>query len=486
MIDATLFDQWLQRITTEMQPSGATNSASSYWKRYFHFDTRLTEDSIIKWRQRLLDSDYIRSHAFYPFLRHEVIKKTFGDIPVQNALGEIRHIRAKLRVKPTRPICYAAHQDALIYAWYAFNLHQLLEKKIDEAKVNEHVIAYRSADGRCNIHFAKEAFDFVSDKGECVALAFDVKSFFDTLDHGIVKQSWCRLLDRPRLPPDHYTVFKSMTKFRFVRLEKLKQELGEEEFEARRKSTGRFSYPPDFRKRIRPLIETNPTKGIPQGAPLSAVLSNMYMLEADKIFAGFAEHYGGYYRRYCDDILMIVPTVDEQQAHRIINETMTALNLCINGDKTEIRRFKQEKGKLTCYDENGKFRPLQYLGLEFDGREIRLRSASLSKFHHRLRRNVRQAGGMAFGKRSYANGKMVQGSEKILKRTLYTKYSLLGNRNFTSYARKAYEITHSAAIRKQYLHSIELVNECVAIETARRKHIIQKALLKQHEADTLI
>ncbi len=473
MSDTLLFDQWLERVTSDIDSSGALNSASSYWKRYFHFDTRLTLAKIEPWQKRLLDPTYVRSHSFYPFIKHEIIKKHFGKISIQNAKGEIRALRTKLQVKPTRPICYAAHQDALIYAWYAFKLHLLLEQQIQTAGLDDCIIAYRSVGQKCNIHFAKEAFDFVREQKKCVALAFDVKSFFDTLDHEIVRRSWCRLLGEARLPADHFTIYKSMTKFRFIKLDALKRTLGEEEFEERRRA-GRLSHPADFRKRIVPLIETNKEKGIPQGAPLSAVLSNLYMFEADKILAEFAKMYGGYYRRYCDDLLLIVPTADEPEAFLAMREAMVALGLCLNDDKTEIRYFDVKTnanslGELDCLDEHGKADSLQYLGLEFDGREIRLRSASLARYHHRLRRNVRQAGGMAFGRRAYSDGRIAPGNGKILKRALYEKYSSIGGRNFITYAGRAYSITGSAAIKKQYNKSVALISQCVATETARRQ-----------------
>jgi len=468
MSDALQFEQWLERVNEDIEFQDELNSVSNYWKRYFHFDARLKVDDLSKWQKRLLDPDYIRQYAFYPFLRHEVIKKRFGKVSVQSASGERHEVRVKLKKKPTRPICYAAHQDSLIYAWYGFKLHQLLEAQIIEAGINECVIAYRSLNQKCNIHFANEAFSFVQAQQSCVALAFDVKSFFDTLDHDIVKQSWCRLLNDVRLPKDHFTVYKSMTKFNFVRLESLKKELGEEEFELRRKS-GRLSYPSDFRQRVVPLIETNLKEGIPQGAPLSAVLSNLYMFEADKVLSGFAALYGGYYRRYCDDLLLIVPIVDEPEAHQVMLETMKALNLRINKDKTEIRYFNSNANSFDCVDEYGKKAALQYLGLEFDGCEVRLRSASLARYHHRLRRNVRQAARMAFGRRAHLDGKLAPKNGKILKRTLYEKYSLLGNRNFVTYARKAFKITGSQAIKKQCDRSVALVNQCVIAETARRK-----------------
>ncbi|RZK27585.1 MAG: hypothetical protein EOO61_23230, partial [Hymenobacter sp.] len=145
MSDALQFDQWMQRINEDIEFQGAsdTDSASDYWKRYFHFDARLRIDKLDTWQQRLLDPGYVRRYAFYPFLRHEIVKKRFQSVIVQNPQGKRYTVRVKYKNKPTRPICYAAHQDSLIYAWYGFKLHQLLEAQIVAAGIDECAIAYR-------------------------------------------------------------------------------------------------------------------------------------------------------------------------------------------------------------------------------------------------------------------------------------------------------------------------------------------------------
>ncbi|MGO4781271.1 hypothetical protein AB4084_37885, partial [Lysobacter sp. 2RAB21] len=52
----------------------------------------------------------------------------------------------------------------------------------------------------------------------CVALGFDVKDFFGSLDHAILKASWASLVGANSLPSDHYAVFKSLTKHASVEL----------------------------------------------------------------------------------------------------------------------------------------------------------------------------------------------------------------------------------------------------------------------------
>ena len=47
--------------------------------------------------------------------------------------------------------------------------------------------------------------------------------------------------------------------------------------------------------------------GIPQGAPISDLIANFYLLEFDKVMANYAQAQGGRYMRYSDDILLILP-----------------------------------------------------------------------------------------------------------------------------------------------------------------------------------
>lgn len=71
-----------------------------------------------------------------------------------------------------------------------------------------------------------------------VVIAFDIKGFFDNLDHTILKNSWRHALglqENELLPKDHYNVFKAITKFSHVELEKI-FDLFQKEMIVRRKS----------------------------------------------------------------------------------------------------------------------------------------------------------------------------------------------------------------------------------------------------------
>jgi RNA-directed DNA polymerase len=227
----------------------------------------------------------------------------------------------------------------------------------------------------------------------------------------------------------------------------------------------RFVFPEQFRAQLLPKQATNKEIfGIPQGAPLSAVLSNLYMVTLDVALQKVAQACGGIYRRYCDDLLFVVPPGQEIVAEAAVRRELAELQLVLNEKKTERRFFTQNPTQvMTCMDERGQPASLQYLGLEFCGKTILLRSSSLARYHQRLRRGVRKAVRMAKGQRGLQEG-------KVFKRALYRRFSHLGKFNFIRYAKRAHHITGSQAIKKQVRGSIELINKLVDQEIKRQEY----------------
>lgn len=465
MTDFELFQQWLQklkdRIENKKQFGPKKNSASLIGKRYLHFDHPVTVKEAEEASGFLLDTKKVSSHTFYPFIKLVINRERY-------LTDKIARTRVKHPEGPkNRPICYASHHDSLIFSWYAHKIDYLLEKEIKQLGLNECVLAYRST-GLNNVKFAKSVFDYVSNKEECAVLAFDVSKFFDTISHKYLKEAWVALLHCESLPRDHYIIFKAMTKFRFVSLESIQAYLSKEKIQYCEK-IGRYFYPEDFRKYLAPLQETNPDAfedkkyGIPQGSPLSAVLSNVYMMTMDLQLNYFANHIGGIYRRYCDDLLLVVPAGFVADAERLVENEFTRLKLTINSKKTERRFFAPYGERLKCVDEFGNQSTLQYLGLEYDGKDVRIRPASLTRYHQRMKKGVRSAVRKALGKKSAAK---IKG--QVFKRTLYEKYTHLGSSNFLSYVSNAYKHTNSLIIKGQVAGRIERVNFYVKQELIRQ------------------
>ncbi|EKN6348073.1 hypothetical protein DVP78_23250, partial [Yersinia enterocolitica] len=200
-----------------------------------------------------------------------------------------------------------------------------------------------------------------------------------------------------------------------------------------------------FRNNVRKskLIEKNKSgHGIPQGSPISALLSNIYMLNFDIDMRNYVNSVGGDYYRYCDDMLFIVPLDQINKVAGIAEKELFKLKVTLNIKKTELRTFTSTSEIITAD------KPLQYLGFLFDGHNIYLRSSSLSRYSDRMRRGVRLAKATMKSKNKtrVARG-MVKKS--LFKEKIYARYAHVGKRNFLTYGYRAARIMESSTIRKQ-------------------------------------
>ena len=182
--------------------------------------------------------------------------------------------------------------------------------------------------------------------------------------------------------------------------------------------------------------------GIPQGTAISALLSNLYMIEFDAAANAFAKRHGGRYMRYCDDILFIVPQASADAANTFCINELSKLKLSANPSKTDICVFSRVGNRQTTK------RSLQYLGFLFDGEQILIRSAAFAKFSSRMR------GGVSLAKqtmRSRNKTRRIMGAaeQPLYLRKIFSRYSHLGKRNFLRYGYAAAEQMKSKAIRRQ-------------------------------------
>jgi Reverse transcriptase (RNA-dependent DNA polymerase) len=304
---------------------------------------------------------------------------------------------------------YASRRDSCIYTHYRSLLSEAYEKELVQRGIGSSILAYRriprlhAKGNKSNIHFAADAFNEISKMGDCVVYTLDVSKFFDTLDHSRLKRQWMQLMGFKTMPPDHYRVFRSITKFACVDREKLYWALGFIGVKSAGPSP-RFGYKVKrvpmqvcrgnvFRSKISPLIKTNSEVfGIPQGSPMSDVLANLYMLDFDTEMSRQMSQLGGSYRRYSDDILVVVPGHSDDMSDRLnsIENLLShrAGNLKIQSTISTVHKFSKESG--TCErkcdllqgtaGKNG----LEYLGFRFDGRHVFIRDSTRSRLQRKM------------------------------------------------------------------------------------------------------
>lgn len=169
------------------------------------------------------------------------------------------------------------------------------------------------------------------------------------------------------------------------------------------------------------------------------------MLDFDSKMKVALEEQGGYYFRYCDDMLFITKTELRDNVEKFALNEIKQLTLEINTKKTEIRDFYRYGGQFRCKDKKS----LQYLGFTYDGERKLIRSAALAKFSNRMKAGVRSANKTVSRKNHefLINGQPP--TEKLKKKKLYERYSHLGGRNFLKYGYRAAKIMKSSAIKKQ-------------------------------------
>lgn len=462
----------------------------------------------------------LKSHDFIPLVK--ILQKTprykWQD-DKEMADGGKYDLETKIR-----PISFASHFDTYVYGFYSLALTNVYQNYIHKNGFQEVVLAYRNdLDGKCNIQFAKEAFDQVksaiAQNGCCAVIALDIKGYFDHIDHSILKKMWCTVIDEDDLPIDQYKIFRSLTKYSYVNytsfLKHFKINLGRIEKEQKKKYPGRKIIPKgyqslfdlipndlngsSFLNKMELLRKTNlitlnsnkdgslSQKGIPQGTAMSAVLSNIYLAEFDESVFNKGIKEGFIYRRYCDDLLIICkPSEVNNIKSYLIKLINDEYKLTIQNSKTEVIDFKASQSgqirsykrffndKLETFEElpnrNENFKNLQYLGFEFNGKNIYIRPGSLSRYFRKMKARIVKTISMAYSENSKA--------DKIFKHQIYSRYSHFGKRNFLSYAKNASKkyYLNSDRKRKEGMDSVSIRRQIAA-----HMRILNQEILKTSE-----
>lgn len=401
---------------------------------YLHFDKPISLEHAL---DIITNPNTVATHPFLPFI-------TFTSTTFK--VHKDKGTNAIAKTLKERPIAYSSHIDSHIYSYYAGILDYLYEEQLHTYNISKNVLAFRAL-SKSNIEFANEAFQEIKARGNCSVVALDLSKFFDTLNHSLLKDAWCRLLATDTLPEDHYAVFKAITKYSKVDKERVYDLMNVPKNNAKyaKKTRKQICSFKEFRNKVRKSNLIVPNKadfGIPQGSPISALLSNIYMLNFDIEMYEYVSSLGGEYFRYCDDMLFIVPTHEKNNVAGEAEKKLIKLKVSLNVKKTEIREFKLTPIKIVCD------KPLQYLGFIFDGENIFLRSSSLSRYSDRMKRGVKLAKATMKRKNKIRKYKGLPDKE-LFKEKVYARYAHVGKRNFLTYGYRASRIMKSNSIRKQ-------------------------------------
>ncbi len=412
-------------------------------RTYAHFDKRLSFNSA--WH-KISNPKYIETHSFYPFFKYTL---TF------NKYNKCDGIKEK-----TRDVAYASHIDRYVYMFYSYKFNKVYNKKLSMLDMDKNVIAYRDNIGKNNIHFSKEAFDFMKDNNPCYVMIGDFTGFFDNLEDKYLKKMLCSLLEVNNLKNDYYAVFKNITKYSYWDIKDLfylhNLSSDNKDFQKSLKILNEKDTVlnlNEFRKNKRKYLKINKEGfGIPQGSPISAVLSNIYMLDFDLKIKTWVENLEGKYMRYSDDFIIIIPKKNIQNSNLILNfienEVANIPKLELQTSKTyfyefinntiskiKINRNESNKSKTEICCSKANKSSIDYLGFTFDGNYVYIRDKTISKYYRRLNKKIKTI--------IKCNG-ITKNGNKISCKNLYEKYSIKGatnnKGNFISYVQRATKI----------------------------------------------
>lgn len=411
------------------------------YKRYPHLDNR------VHWRfikSQVEKPDYIIHHAFYPFIHY--IKK-MRKYP-QKYLS-VEHPEQTNRDAPKeRDIMYSSHIDRYIYEYYSFQINKRYNAYAKQAGINRCAVAYRNNHhGKSNIHYAKEAFDFIRKVGSAFIVIGDFTKYFDKIDHGYLKQQLCNLLSTDKLSNDYYAVFRSITKYSWLELDEIQEFKGLDKKGLN--GLERIFTPEEFRLFKKMHLKTNKSGcGIPQGSAISATLSNVYLMDFDKSINNYVTSHAGFYRRYCDDFIIVLPLHDKQHNQSAIDYIFHAQKsikgLELQPEKTQVYEYDNQHiincNSIYLPDTNNSKNLISYLGFTFDGRTVAIRSKTIAKYYERMYHKIDN---ITKNHRRSPSGKVIP------LRNLYRLYSYKGkyvdrnNRkqgNFLSYVDRAMKV----------------------------------------------
>lgn len=448
-----------------------------YKNRYYvHFDKKIdfVDGKLPLYiKQNIESSSWVKSHGFYPFVKYPKHNYKYNKDKTVNPKTKDKTVK---KVTPkTRDLMYCSHIDRFIYQYYAHIINTCYNKVTSSLGIDDVAVAYRSYDSKpsnSNITLAEEVFNYISKQKSCLIFVTDFKNFFDKIDHEILKEQLSYTLGVERLEKDYFNVFQSITKYCYVnyidvfsylklknpslKLNSFKNQncFFEDTLDSKEKPIKIFK---NFKKSLNSNNKKNlkvnlNSFGIPQGSPISAVLSNVYLIDFDSCISKFVNDMNGLYRRYCDDVIIVIPLEFSDEITKIIRELQNIIKICIKVNDKNLLKLNIKKTEYFLFDhgnlskvknmeilkQNNIF--IDYLGFTFDGKHIRIREKSITNYYNKLHKKINQL-----------NKLTIKYDRIVYRRKFYKQFSHLGSRerknnlkhyqrfgNYISYAQKAH------------------------------------------------
>lgn len=438
----------------------------------------------------------IKTHSFLPLIHKTIKQRKFrADKSKKERTPSKKRFRIKKDDK-NREIYFASHLDAQIFSYYNYLLVDAYDKYVELKSFNKCIVAYRkikvsstSDNNKCNIEFAESTFKFIKDNNnkKLSVIVADVTSFFDNLNHKILKRKWCEILEEKSLPDDHYNIFKTLTRIKYVESKQLFKsykktmmvERGvsnssvKKEFKRvsikqssyfKEKNAVAFCTKSEFlSNNLNLIISKNNTRGIPQGSPISATLANVYMLDFDETIYSKVDELNGYYQRYSDDLIIICEQKDEDEILKLLRTSIADKNIAdleIKSEKTKVYRFEEIEGCFKGFqiDEITKVPnykiPLEYLGFTYDGNKVLIKTSGYSKFYRSMIKSFKKSASLAKNSKNP--------DKRIFKSKLYKRFTYKGAKRKIIYQPSKEDPTNYVKTKKfnwgNYLSYVEKSN----------------------------
>ncbi len=205
-------------MTQPVEEKSETDSFSFKIKHYLHFGPNQSKKKL---EEIAFNPKNVIKHSFLPLISEDQSSVKWSKIREVYENSDFHSFCDKEYVK-IRPIKYASHIDSAIYQYYRFSLSKAYEGFIAENKISSNVIAYRKlkkkdGKGKCNIDFAKEAFDFLKSNPGTIISTHDIQTYFDKIDHSILEKKLMEVLNqKDRLKKEWKKVFNSVSRHSWV------------------------------------------------------------------------------------------------------------------------------------------------------------------------------------------------------------------------------------------------------------------------------